>query len=177
MVKKAIYFDDAVEALAEAAFDLDIGALQFKRKTANESVTSSTTFQRDDHLFGFVLDINSRYEVELVLEYDAAQGGDLKLKLATDAEGAVAAGGNGANVIALHAGATGLNEVRNGVPSGGFLHTVGGQGADEFLGCFLKGQFDSGANTSLALWWAQGTSSGTPTRIFVESYMKVTKVG
>lgn len=153
-----------------------IGAIQFKRKTGDESVTSSTTVQIDDHLQGFVLETNTRYEVELVLEYDAAQGGDLAFILQN---GTSTPGSGFGSVVALHQGATGLNEVRNmpwrgsGVTWTTFV--VGGQGATR-LACLVNMQFDSDILTSLDLWWAQGTSNGTATRIFAESYMKVTRL-
>jgi hypothetical protein len=49
------------------------------RKTADETVTNSTTFNSDDHLFVPVL-ANTKYWVEFFLIYDSTHAADIKMQ-------------------------------------------------------------------------------------------------
>ncbi|MBL0311054.1 MAG: collagen-like protein, partial [Bacteroidetes bacterium] len=56
------------------------GTTKFARKTADESVTSSTSLQDDNHL-QFAIGANETWDVSFVLRFTASSGGDIKFAL------------------------------------------------------------------------------------------------
>src|SRR5574341_1924364 len=68
------------------ASDLNTYMVQqnFVRKTADESVTSSTTLQDDDHLV-IAVEANTNYFIEAFLIYDGDAAGDFKFTFSVPA--------------------------------------------------------------------------------------------
>ena len=138
-------------------------------KTADESVTSSTTFQDDDHLT-VAVEANCVYVLEMVLSYDALAAGDLKTQFVMPA---------GATVVgaALGLTTTAAATTDDYTTSWVGLANVGGVGAGSTQAVYARGLFTtSGTAGTLKLQWAQTVSSATATRIFTGSYMLLRRV-
>ena len=143
----------------------------YVRKTADESVTSSTVFQDDDHLV-FAVGANEVWNVEYMFRFKGATGGDLKLAITYpdscviscfslgpgSAMGTDAADGNGRWQVIEPA-------------SGALCALYGCAGVTELSG-FLRVLVRNGANAgNIQLQWAQYASSGTATIIYTNSYL------
>lgn len=144
----------------------------FKRKTATESVTSSTTLQNDDDLV-LAVEANSTYLLDMMLFYDGATAGDFKMSFT---------GPTGYSVDYHHTGAaTALAGTSGDIDYRLIVETdtlgVGANGAGTTLVIHVMGivVIDATAG-SLQLQWAQFASSATATRLFANSYMYLRKV-
>lgn len=155
-----------------------VGAAVFVRKTVDETVTSSTTLQADDELF-FHVPANETWEFEFRAIVTAATAGDFRcgLKFPTspteisyDIEGVAAAGADdgGGSV-------SGSLSLFHGTADAGVGVIRGGDAVDCVV--TLRGFIRNGANAGLVvLWWAQGTSSGSPTAVTVGSWVVARRV-
>lgn len=145
------------------------GTTTFKYKTANESVTSSTTLQDDDHLTGWSLTAGEYYAVQAHISATSAATPDYKLNLsfsnapAAYALSASMVDGSG-NVNADATASTATDIVL--LTSGNTDHIV------------LSGFFKANATTggTVGLQWAQNTSDASPTQFNLGSWMRVSKV-
>lgn len=155
----------------------DIPVTLFVRKTANESVTSSTTMQDDDHLV-VTLPAGRTFQVDFYPAVTGAAAGDVKF-------GWVMAGGVaqattrlciGPGVAVADVGAgtvtrTSRHNVTTAVPYG-----VDGTQTTAIHETFLVETTTSGASGTLQLQWAQNASSTTATTLSASSYFTVTEV-
>lgn len=162
---------DLEAVLAEIAEAAGIG-VQSKHKTVDQSVSSNTTVADDNHLAGFNIDANTWYGFELYLPY-TQNVGDLKLAFnysqteqasnfsadAVDTAGNVEADNNNSALSSTIAFTTMQDSAAAAV---------------RVRGTFLSHATLAG---TLALEWAQNTSSANNTTIFQGSYMRVFKLG
>lgn len=140
-------------------------------KTSTESVTSSTTLQNDDQLV-LPMSANSKYLIEGFWLYDGATAGDMKVAFTVPSGASLnwAAFGptSGVSVSSYNAFAS--------TTSGGTL-AIACNGTGSVMCMQPKGYVaTSSTSGNLQLQWAQVASSGTATRIFLGSWLKLTRV-
>lgn len=144
---------------------------RYVRKTADESVTSSTAYQNDDALV-LPLAANDHYRFELFLRYEAAAAADIKAQFTGPA-------------------GFSLKGVIHRLSSGGAATTddliddfteasgpaIGGIGAGTALACTITGIVLTAATAgNLQVQWAQVTSNATPTKVLIGSYLMLKQV-
>jgi hypothetical protein len=145
--------------------------VNFKYKTATESVTSSTTLQADDHLT-VPVEANAIYTVDVMLIADGASAGGLKVQWTAPASATfdwtVSAMDNGASAYTSdQAAAFSLASIPSfGLAAGSLRSPV------QILGLLVT----SGTAGNFALTWAQSTLSGTATRILQNSFVSLRRV-
>ncbi len=149
------------------------GGINTVYKTADESVTSSTTQQDDDHLTVGVA-ANATYIVEAALRVEGATAGDFKAGLSapTGATGwsALIGPGIGATTFSDH-------NVDNQSSSLALAGFAGMLGAGNEVLVILKGYVAVGGTAgNVALSWAQRVSDATATKVLTGSWMRVEKV-
>ncbi|WP_157251030.1 hypothetical protein [Nonomuraea typhae] len=144
---------------------------QVARKTATESVTSSTTVQDDDHL-SMTLNANTTYWLDGILITDGALAGDFRLQFVVPS-GTVRWLANGPV-----SGATGtVTDVDRNWKVGATTTVMGTIAAGTSSIVHVAGIIRTAASGgTFKLQWAQGTSSGTATRVFVNSFLRCTRV-
>ena len=137
-------------------------------KSNDESVTSSTVLQADNHLV-FTVGASEVWIVSYMLFYDGATGGDIKFNLTVPASGSYIVGGHGIN--------TDLSTIS--------VSATSSSGADIIMGAVgsgtgIMGRMDArvggGTGGTVTLTWAQNASDGTATRIFAQSYLVAQRV-
>lgn len=134
------------------------GHAKYVRKTADESVTSSTVLQNDDAL-QFAVDANSKYAILVFLAFEAATLGDFKTGFSFPGDAAAR------EMMMLGPSSAIATAEGDGVWGYGGGRIFGGAGAGSALcalGYFFLETVSSG---TFALQWAQGTSSGTATKV------------
>jgi hypothetical protein len=142
------------------------------RKTAMESVTSSTTLQGDDHLT-VTVDANTIYEMTVMIRYDGDAAGDI-------ITGWTLPAGTSWDYIAvgLTSTAAGYNDDQTGAFDAASTPAFGAIGAGTTCAAMLRGLLVvGGTGGGVQLRWAQRASSATPTRVFSNSYMVLRRVG
>lgn len=136
-------------------------------KAANESVTSSTTPQTDDHL---VLQVtaNTDYWVQAFIIYNGATAGDLQIGWGAPTGATFDWVSDGLSVAAT----TTTDEVSRTAQGVSNLPNVGAAGSGVLCVVAPKGLLRVGSNSGqLRLRWAQGTSSGTATQVMANSFL------
>lgn len=145
---------------------------EFKRKTADESVTSDTTLQNDNDLVVPVV-ASSVYRVEWDLRTDGALAGDFKYAftgpsgatMVWQSRGNLAA--DTANTAPIPVDVTAIGTtVTHGTIAAGTVSRVCGSG-------ILVVSTTAG---NLQLQWAQGTSSATATKALTHSWLRASRV-
>lgn len=149
-------------------------------KTADETVTSSTTLQNDDHLFVSV-DINATYTYRIFLLHTVA-GSIIDIKFAfTYPTSATLTGGFIGPELSIGAGATsGTAEFAGWAedatsPSPSISHGSSGAALQDTsigMGILITG----GTSGTLQLQWAQVTSSAAGQTLKKNSYIEVTRI-
>ncbi len=144
---------------------------QVARKTADESVTSSTSVQDDDHL-SMTLNANTNYWVDGHLITDGAVGGDIKLQFVVPS-GTIRWLANGPV-----SGATGtVTDVDRNVRVGSVSTIMGTIASGTNSVVLIFGIIRTGASGgTFKLQWAQGTSSGTATRVRANSFLRCVRM-
>ena len=135
-------------------------------KTANESVTSSTTLQNDDHLL-FAVAANEVWVARFYLIGNAATTGDVKIAWTVPAGATLLWNAHG-----LGEGVTSIEGAHKfaGSSSSGAAQTFGGSGFTFGIhGSIYVANGSTAGNVQLQ--WAQGTSSGTATTMFAGSHL------
>lgn len=147
------------------------------RKPANETVTSSTTLQDDDH-FAFAVAANSVYTLESYIIYTGAADplGGLKMQFTGPAGSVMTWTNFGVN----HGSASPITLVTYNVVAealtAGAPRAVGTNGA-VVMTCQPKGTvITSGTSGTLQFRWAQQASDVTATLIGGNSWMRLAKV-
>lgn len=145
----------------------------YVRKTATESVTTSSVLQDDDELFVSV-EANSFYIIAAVLFYDGATTGDFKFKFIGPTS---ATFGFSAMIPSLAITTVAGNTTNFDAFDETDTLSVGAVGAGTVLSIAINGILvvSSTAGT-FKLQWAQGTSDATASRVFANSFIKLTKV-
>jgi len=142
-------------------------------KTADETVTSSTTVQNDDQLF-LPLSTNARYLFDSIIFYSGAAtpAGDLKLKWT----GPTGATMQWANFGVNTSGLTQYNAVVETLAAAS-PRAVGTNGAGFWMSCAPKGIVTTSSTSgNLQLQWAQNSSSATGTIVYAGSYIRLVRI-
>lgn len=149
------------------------GPPTFARKTADQSVTSSTVLVNDNHL-SFSVTASAVYATTLVLLFTGNSSGDLKYTWSLPTGGTWGAAGP-----YVPGSATAITTVQldgNGaIPSGtaASIGTVTGEG-DAIVSTGLMVM--SGTGGTAQFQWAQNTSNGTATTLKTNSFVMVHRV-
>jgi len=145
-------------------------------KTANETVTSSTTLQNDDALT-LTLDANSVYRIYMCLLMAGVTAGEIKTSwtVPASATGFKNCMGPGSDSTSRDAGAT--TTMRYGVHT--FTTTVnyGMNDAANFVHAVEQGLVTTTTGGTFVLQWAQQASSGTASTIAAGSFLIAEKIG
>lgn len=142
------------------------GAVKVARKTANESVTSSTTMQNDDHLV-LALGANETWEIYIQIE---ARGNSNNYKMQFTAPT-----GATLNVISYQIESNNINDFMTAysTPTTGSYQM---QTATS-TGIFVRGIVTTSATAgNLQLQWAQVNTDVVATQLRTGSYIKATKL-
>lgn len=156
-----------------------VGQVQFVRKTADETVTSSATPQNDDHLF-LPVAANAVYLVEVVLmSLDAGDFvGDITTAFAYPTGTTAHVTGAGPHNTDLSAGSNSNTEwiARQGQTGTSSTATPYGAGTIT-TGLVIKAQIATGGTAgTLQLQWAQNVSNATGTTVKAGSWMRMERV-
>jgi hypothetical protein len=159
--------------IANAAFNQLNAYIVGVRKTVDESVTSSTAVQ-DDNALAVAVAASCIYEVRWSLLVDGATAGDLKYAFTGPASATMVWESTG------HAAAdtTNVAQITTPIAAIGTTITHGtlGSGTDSRVNG--RGLLVVAATPgTLQLQWAQGTSSGTATKVKAASYLVATRIG
>ena len=141
-------------------------------KASDTSRASNTTQSNDPDLIVSVA-ANTAYEFRLWLNYEGGTQGssDLKLGLAVPASST-------ARASSTYVNSSGGSVVEAYYTSGAAAQVPGTNGAGNIRGFRMVGTLITGASSgSLALSWAQNTSSGTATTLHTGSVLEVWRVG
>lgn len=135
-------------------------------KTANESVTSSTTLQDDDELLVTVA-ANSTYEVSCVLRYDGATAGDINIQFVVPASATF-----DFSISRLQTGASDATADAEDSGSATAALGLGTIGSGTTATANIRGLLIvAGTAGTFKLQWAQLVSNATATRILTRSYL------
>ena len=171
----------AGEFVTEAIMDthvrdnfLAMGSHLIVRKTADESVTSSTVFQADDSLI-LPVGVSEVWKWELCLLVTAAAAGDIKVQWTFPAGGtfsAVAYGVSSADVAQITQWAT------TTTPTGAaFFGSTGFSVNTTATPIAIQGVYtNAGTGGSVTLEWAQQTSNATATVVKANSTLWAVKL-
>jgi hypothetical protein len=141
------------------------------RKTADESVTSSTTMQDDNHLL-FAIGANEVWAFEMYVFYHGAAAGDISFALSVPSGATYRRGQMGlatgattdtadVRIVSVTTGSSGLGAI-NTSEQAMAIHT---------------GVVVNGVNAGfVTLQWAQASISGTATTVLTNSYLKAHKI-
>lgn len=148
------------------------GRVKAVRKTADESVTSSTVYQSDDHLL-FAIAANETWVADFMLIVTGDTSGDIRTQFTVPAGATVSVAGFGPA-----AGATA--SAYDGIWFGDAATGVFGQSGTlvtATMPLFLRVIVANGATAgNVTLQWAQGTSSGTATVVKAGSSLIAVRV-
>lgn len=142
-------------------------------KTADESVTSSTTLQNDDDL-ALAVAASATYIFRGWLNYEGAAGtGDLKIGWTYPSGLTMAYGHIGETTgAAISTGSVTTTSAESNNPN------FGGNGAGTATSAYLFGMvFVSTTAGTLQLQWAQASSTGTATKMKKGSWLELRRVG
>jgi hypothetical protein len=163
----------------QLSWSWNAGGTIFVRKTANESVTNSTTPQADDHLYA-TLPANSIWEVEILLRTQSAGGdannGGIQVQLNAPTGTSmqvyveIKKGGSGSDLnhhwhygwITAPNTSVGYNPIPGTTPTG----------AVKLKGLVIIGS----TGGTLQLYWAQNAANTNATTVYANSYMKLTRI-
>jgi len=161
---------------------------RFALKTADESVTSSTTMQNDDELL-FSVDANATYAMDGWLKYSAATNpGDINIQFTTPSGtlGEWTGIGNGTTVYTGSGGVATTTDtassvgymVRTESSDVGAARAYGGiAGATNVFAVQIKGTWRTSSTAgTLQLQWAQNGSSATATTVYTDSWFRLQRI-
>lgn len=141
------------------------------RKSADEQVTSNTTVQDDDHLV-IALEANSVYAIDSFLMFDSDATADIKFTFAGPSGSTIAFTSDG-----ISAGnSNNIGSIKMDVNTAGVEAVLGG-----FIGtktCIRPAGVIVTAGTAgnIVFRWAQNATSGTPTTIYANSWLRAQKI-
>lgn len=137
-------------------------------KAADESVTSSTTLQNDDELLLSVA-ANASYLFFCYLDYEGASAGDLKISWSVPTSATLRFAQIGQTAAsAATTSATGIEST---------AYSFGADAAATLNALLMHGTLlTSSTAGTLQLQWAQGTSSGTATKVHAQSFLALWRI-
>jgi len=160
------------QVLTSSDVNVWLANILFARKTANESVTSSTAMQNDDELFVSVA-ANSSYEVSSYIRYDGATAGDMDFQF-TGPAGAVFSAGISR---LLSTAAAVSDDVTDTLEDLSVAAAAGCLGAGVPTAVMVQGILIVGGTAgTFRLQWTQHASSVTATRVLTRSYLVLRRV-
>lgn len=140
-------------------------------KTSTESVTSSTTVQ-DDNELSMTLNANTNYWLDGLIIIDGAAAGDFKPQFVVPS-GTIRWLADGPDSSA----AATTDIVDRNWKAGSLTTIVGTVASGTSTVLPVSGIIRTGASGgTFKLQWAQGTSSATATRVFLDSFLRVTRM-
>jgi len=139
-----------------------------KFKTANETVTSSTTLQDDDHLTGFSLTAGKWYRLRGNLHVTAAAAGALKIQVIFTNAIQFAR-----QYILYTSGASTISSSAS--TSTTMAHSFPGV-TNTGVDIDIKFQANASTGGTFKLQWAQNTSDGTGTVLYSGSYLELAQL-
>lgn len=143
----------------------------FARKTATETITSSTAFQDDDHL-SVAVAANATYLMTCSLKYEAGTTGDLKMQWLGPSGTALL----GTISTLISTAASDLDDYTTGCELGD-LKVAGGRGAGVTRGVQFNGIVVVGGTAgTFKLQWAQNTTDTISTILYANSYVLLQRV-
>lgn len=144
--------------------------VNFARKSADTARTSTTTLTNDPHL-SVAVQANAVYVVTCNLKYDGAAAGDLKVGWTVPSSASL-----DWTLVGLGAAAAAYTDDQVGGFQTLSTPTIGAIAAGTFAGLLMVGLLVTSVTAgSLVLQWAQGTSSGTATTVFANSFLSLDK--
>lgn len=144
---------------------------QVARKSVTESVTSSVSPQADDHL-SMTLSANTSYWLDGLLLTDGAAAGDFRLQFIVPS-GTIRWLANGLQ----SATAATVDIVDRNWKVGAVTTIMGTVASGTTTAVHVAGIIrTAGSGGTFRLEWAQGTSSGTATRVFANSFLRCTRM-
>ena len=140
-------------------------------KSADESVTSSTTLQNDNQLLLPLLVANTTYKFECYLDYEGGTAGssDLKWTWSVPSGATLRYQASFVNISGNQQVATTLKDTDTGIAE---TATAGVLKAVLMVGTLLVGS----TTGTLQLQWAQNTSSGTATIVHAQSELTLWRI-
>lgn len=165
--------DATQDQIITAINDLQAGETVTVYKTADESVTSSTTTQDDDHLF-FPVAADEKWIVELTLFVTGADAGDLLFGLNAPSGSSNFRGGYHGLVSSATTTVNDLNAAGNQTGPG--VAFVGGTIATASVIRYFALIENGSTAGDVRLQWAQNVSDATATIILRGSYLIARKV-
>lgn len=139
------------------------------RKSADESVTSSTVLQNDDHLL-LAVGINEVWQISLGILYRSTTTADLKMAF-TFPSGEVTA-----SAVALVGGAATVVRFEGASPAAGSA-VVDGLSATVSTYFEINGVFTNGGSSgNLQFQWAQNVSDAAATKVMTNSTLWAVKL-
>lgn len=147
-----------------------VGGRTFVRKTADETVTSSSTYQDDDQLSLAVVS-GAVYRVEGYIVYQTVSAAGINLRLT----GPTGTGLWTFFAVNVSGGTTDSGAVRTAPGSNGTGNGyLGGSGTN--MSAFLRGTFLPTASGTLQLAWSQNNSNATGTILRANSWLELVRV-
>ena len=140
----------------------------FVRKSANESVTSSTTLQDDDELL-FSAAANTDYIFDMYVDFTAHASGDMKFDFTGPSGASINLGEREYADILDDQGADHISAFST-------ADTAAGQGAFHVFLRFHGTISIAGTAGTVQFRWAQNASHGTATIVYAGSYLRAMKV-
>jgi hypothetical protein len=151
---------------------LGISGLLHAFKTADETITSSTTLQNDDALIAVGLDAGT-YLVEATILWEAHETPDIKFTYDVTL-GTI--GDSRFMVISTRESALSPSFIITAFQAGGVV-AVPGNGLGSIMAMKITGfVILTGGSNNFRFQWAQNTSSASATRVKAGSWMRMTKV-
>ncbi|MFE3578705.1 hypothetical protein [Streptomyces vinaceus] len=139
-------------------------------KATDESVSSSTTLQDDNHLI-LPLAANAVYTIEGGLYYDGVyNAGNLKLSWSLPASATIIWSANGPATGGAAAFAS------NAVTSGNITIGTYGTGGSKTTASISATVKTAGTAGNMTLRWAQDTSNATATTIYANSWLRAWRI-
>lgn len=142
----------------------------FVRKPSNETVTSSTALQDDDHL-QLTVEANTSFEVRMLLRYAAQLADDIKISFSGPAGATFDCA-----IMGLDTAATAFANDTNILLAISTAVGLGGLGGTN-CGAYITGLLiTSGTAGTFKLQWAQNNLSGSGVSVLSGSYMVANRV-
>lgn len=160
----------ALESPPASDFNRYFMQQEFVQKPSDESLSSSTTSQDDDHLF-FTPILNTDYWITMFVIYDADAAGDLKISWSVPTGSTFDYVSDAIGSGATTSGVFDVSRSWQVAPAGG-TPTPGGVGSGTNVTVLIKGLFRMGSTAgTFRFRWAQGTSSAVATRVRARSVL------
>lgn len=142
--------------------------VNFARKSGNTARNTTTTLSNDPHL-SVAVAANAVYQVICNLKYDGATTGDLKIGWSVPSSASF-----DWTVVGAGTAAAAYTDDQTGGFQTLSTPTFGALGVGTFAGVLVVGLLVvSVTSGNMILQWAQGTSSGTDTTVYANSFLSL----